>query len=166
MLVEVFQATGYIHELHHELVLPNTRCDVPTRVNGFWFGVALRNFMISPSSIQADTMEKDNGIEVTPTNGRMFSCRSHFHPTTSFAKRWECSVSISRDCAENYATDLVDVVKILHGCGLESLRYHRLSLVYRLVHVRKPAARKRSFIDVIEPLREHKRGRQNTRCAA
>ena len=43
--------------------------------------------IIFPFSIQAETIENGGGIEVTPTNGRMFSCRSHFHPTTSFAKR-------------------------------------------------------------------------------
>ena len=60
---------------------------MPTRVNGFCSGLALMKLMIFPFSIQAEIIENGGGIEVTPTNGRMFSCRSHFHPTTSFAKR-------------------------------------------------------------------------------
>ena len=49
--------------------------------------------MIFPFSIQAETIENGGEVDVTPTNGSMFSCRSHFQPTTSFAKRWECDVN-------------------------------------------------------------------------
>ena len=48
--------------------------------------------MMFPFSIQAETIENGGGMDVTPTNGSMFSCRSHFQPTTSFAKRWRCDV--------------------------------------------------------------------------
>ena len=49
--------------------------------------------MIFPFSIQAETIENGGGMDATPTNGSMFSCQSHFQPTTSFAKRWKCDVN-------------------------------------------------------------------------
>jgi hypothetical protein len=67
--------------------MPHTKYEIPTRLNGFWSGVARMKLTISPFSIQAETIEKGGGLEVIPTNGRMLSCRSHFHATTSFAKR-------------------------------------------------------------------------------
>lgn len=51
------------------------------------------NSMIFPLSISSETIETGGGANVTPTNGRMFSCRSHFHPTTSFARSSGSSVN-------------------------------------------------------------------------
>jgi hypothetical protein len=48
-----------------------------------------------PFSIRSETMEKSGGVIVTPMNGRTFSCRSHFHPTTSLTRSLGSGVSDS-----------------------------------------------------------------------
>lgn len=50
-------------------------------------------FMILPCSIRSDTIEKSGGFNETPTNGKMFSWRSHFHPTASLIRGFRPSVS-------------------------------------------------------------------------
>ena len=48
------------------------------------------NPMIFPFSMKSDTIAS---LGVTPTKGKMFSCRSHFHPTTSLTSSLNVSVS-------------------------------------------------------------------------
>lgn len=48
--------------------------------------------IIFPFSISSETIEKGGGVNIIPMNGRMFSCRSHFHPTTSLARSLGYSV--------------------------------------------------------------------------
>ena len=42
-----------------------------------------------PFPILSETIEKNGSVDVTPINGRMFSCWSHFHPTTSLTRSLE-----------------------------------------------------------------------------
>ena len=57
------------------------------------------------------TIEKEGGIEVTPTNGRMLSCRIHLHPTISFEALQWC-VSKFSDLARTRITDFEHVLKV------------------------------------------------------
>jgi len=49
--------------------------------------------MIFPCVIFSEAIEMGEGANMTPRNGRMFSCRSHFHSTTSLTRSYGYSVS-------------------------------------------------------------------------
>jgi len=64
-----------------------------TRRRRLYFWLILMNSMIFPLSISSETIETGGGVKMTPTNGKMLSCRSHFHPTTSLARSFGSSLN-------------------------------------------------------------------------
>jgi hypothetical protein len=95
MLMQVLQPRYRVNELptNDQYCRREVTSHPLTRRRRLWFGRALTKFVIFPFSIRSETIEKSGGVSVTPTNGRMFSCWSHFQPTTSLTRSLESSVS-------------------------------------------------------------------------
>ena len=67
---------------------------------------------------------------------------------------------------QKLCANLVNVLEVLYNGGLESLRYHSLSLVCCFIYVCKPTACEWSLLEVIETVCEYERRWQDSRRAA
>ena len=88
VLMQVFQPGYHIDELS-AISKSNKRVralPLLTRCRRLHSGWDPTKFMMFPFSICSETIEMSGGVNITPTKGRIFSCRSHFHPTTSFTR--------------------------------------------------------------------------------
>ena len=107
--------------------------------------------MIFPFSIRSDIIEKDRGFNKTPTNGRIFSCRSHFHPTTSLMRGWRTDVNDLFDGGEvGWGTYFTDGVNASCPCDPESFYRNTASFEGRFINIRKAAHCKRRGLVLVE----------------
>ena len=121
VLVQVFQPGCRIDELP-TIDQYNRRTAVfhsLTRRMRLIFGWDLTKFMMFPFFICSETIETSGGVNTTPTNGRMLSCRSHFHPTTSLARSLGSGLS---GCLVAYIWRLLTLCTFLGSAVPETLR--------------------------------------------
>lgn len=97
-----------------------------TRSRRLCFGWALMKSMIFPFSIRAETIEMGGGVDVTPINGRIFLCWSHFHPTTSLTRSSRSRVS-DRLTIFRKGTYLGQLLAICCAVNLEGFDCDRLT---------------------------------------
>ena len=90
-----------------------------TRRMRLHFGWDLTKFMMFPFFICSETIETSGGVNTMPTNGRMFSCRSHFHPTTSLARSLGSGLS---GCLVTFECRLLTLCTFLGSTAPATLR--------------------------------------------
>ena len=122
--------------------------------------------MIFPLSINSEAIEIGvGGVNITPTNGKTFSCRSHFHPITSLTRSCRCHIS---DCFRDSKARPAHSVQPLSfrlNSNVENF-YHNGALPEgRPENARVPARIKGKRFLFHGFLREQKRGRKKVASA-
>ena len=88
-----------------------------------------------PFSILSETIEKSGGVSVTPINGRIFSCWSHFHPMTSLTRSLGSSSMSNPFDGRDRAAYPVCLPGVRGGGKLESFYSNEAPIQGRLVDV-------------------------------
>ena len=119
---------------------PNDQCDGGvhvlslTRLRRLYVWFFLMKSIMFPYSISAETIEIRGGVNMTPTNGSIFSCSSHLQPTTSLMRSLCPVLTIALEPL-GAKTYLVHLLVIPCSGDLELLYCDRTSFKGCLVHL-------------------------------